>query len=102
MFLGNPALHVSIACSVLHMFAVYLSVSSPSSLSVEPDTDAAPETDATPVIGYTPDDQVFAAELPGKQPPLTHAYITYSFSLLLALEIATALFNPILMHSLFL
>jgi hypothetical protein len=78
MFLGNPALHHSIACSVLHMFAVYLSVSSPSSLSVEPDTDVAPETDDTPVIGYTPDDPSLAAELPGRQPPLEHAYIAYS------------------------
>jgi hypothetical protein len=80
MFLGNPALHSSLACSLLHMFSVHLSVSSPSSLSVEPDTDAAPETDAAPVIGYTPDDPSLAAELPGKQPPLTHAYITYSLS----------------------
>jgi hypothetical protein len=73
------------------MFAVYLSVSSPSSLSVEPDTDVAPETDAAPVTGYTPDDQAFTAELPGKQPPLTQAYITYSLFPLLALEFATVI-----------
>jgi hypothetical protein len=69
-------------------------VSSPSSYPIAPETDAAQETD------YIPDDPSFAAELPGKQPPLTHAYITYSLSLLLALETATALFYPILMHSL--
>ena len=49
---------------------------------------------------YVPDDQpsddpAFAAEQPGKQTPLTHAYITYSFPLLLALEIAATLFYPI-------
>ena len=71
-------------------------VSSPSYLPLDPETDAAPED------CYSVDDPSFAAELPGKQPSLTHAYITYSFSLLLALEIATALFYPILMHSLFL
>ena len=68
MFLGNPALHVSLARSVLHML-VYLSVSSPSSLSVEPDADADPETDAVPVIGSPSDDLAFATEQPGKQPP---------------------------------
>ena len=101
MLLGNPALHVSIACSVLHRFAVYLSVSSPSSLSVEPGTDVVPETDAAPETGYTADDPSLATELPSKHPPFEHAYITYYFSLLLALEFATALSYPILMHSLF-
>jgi hypothetical protein len=43
------------------------------------------------VAGYTPDDQAFTAELPGKQPPLTHAYITYSLFPLLALEFATVI-----------
>ena len=42
----------------------------------------------------TTDDPSFAAELPGKQPPLTHAYIAYSLSLLLALEIAAATAYP--------
>ena len=60
------------------MFTVYLSVSSPFSLSVEPDTDVAPETDAAPVIGFTPDDQTLAAELPGKHPPFEHSDIAYS------------------------
>jgi hypothetical protein len=64
MLLGNPALHVSIARSVLQMFAVYLSVSSPSFLSIEPGTDAAPEIDDPT------DDPAFAAEQPGKLPPL--------------------------------
>ena len=71
-------------------------VSSPSSYPVDPKADAALETD------YTVDDPSFVAELPGKQPPLTHAYITYSFSLLLALELLLLLIYPILMHSLFL
>jgi hypothetical protein len=70
MLLGNPALHFSIACFVLHKFAVYLSVSSPSSLSVDPSTDVVPKTDAAPETGYTVDDPSLAAELPGKHPPL--------------------------------
>jgi hypothetical protein len=58
-------------------------VSSPSSLSVEPGTDAAPETDAAAVIAYTTDDQPFAAEQRGKQNPLEHSDITQlSLSLL--------------------
>jgi hypothetical protein len=69
MFLGNPALHVSIACFVLHLFAVYLSVSSPSSLSVDPDTDVVPEADAASKIDYTVDDPGLCAELPDKHPP---------------------------------
>jgi hypothetical protein len=40
-------------------------------------------------------DPSFAAELPGKQPPLMHAYIAYSFSLLLALEITATTAYPI-------
>ena len=82
------------------MFAVYLSVSPPSSLSVEPDTDVAPETDAAPVIGYTPDDQAFTAELPGKQPPLNMPISPILFSLMLALELLLLSGIPILMHSL--
>jgi hypothetical protein len=60
-------------------------VSSPSSYPIAPETDAAPETD------YTVDDPSFAAELPGKQNPLDHSYISYSFSLVLALDFATVL-----------
>jgi hypothetical protein len=82
------------------MFAVYLSVSSPSSLSVEPDTDVAPETDAARVIGFTPDDQTLAAELPGKQPPLNMPISPILFSLMLALELLLLSGIPILMHSL--
>jgi hypothetical protein len=70
MSLGNPALHHSMACSVLHMFAVYLSVSFPSSLSVDPGTDIVPETDAAPEIDAPTDDPAFAAEQPGKHPLL--------------------------------
>jgi hypothetical protein len=44
------------------MFVVYLSVSSPSSLSIDPETDAAQEPDDTV------DDLAFAAEQPGKPP----------------------------------
>ena len=47
------------------------------------------------VIDYSVDDPAFAAKQPGKQNPLEHAYITYSFSLLLALEIAAIMFYPI-------
>jgi hypothetical protein len=52
------------------MFAVYLFVSSPFSLSVDPDTDVIPVVDATPEVDYTVEDKAFAAEQPGKHPPL--------------------------------
>ena len=55
----------------------------------ETDADAA-EFDYTP-DELPPDDQPLSTELLGKQPPLTHAYITYSLSLLLALEFVTAI-----------
>ena len=54
---------------MLHIFTVYLSVSSPSSLSLDPDTDVVPETDAAPEYDYIVDDQTLVAELPGKPPP---------------------------------
>jgi hypothetical protein len=54
------------------------------------------------VFDYVDNDLYPSAELPGKQNPLEHSDITYSFFLLLALEIATALLYPILMHSLIL
>ena len=102
MFLGNPAPHVSLAHSVLHML-VYLSVSSPSSLSVESGADADPETDAVPVIGSPSDDLAFATEQPGKQPPLEHfRYRLCLFSLILALELLLLLLLLLLLHSLFL
>jgi hypothetical protein len=69
MSLGNPALHVSIACYVLLTFSVYLFVSSPSSLLVDPDTDVVPETDAAQEPEDTIDDFALAAEQPGKHHP---------------------------------
>jgi hypothetical protein len=51
------------------LIAVYLFVSSPSSLSLDPDTDVVPEADAAPEVDYALDDQTLAAELPGKHPP---------------------------------
>jgi hypothetical protein len=51
------------------LFVVYLSVSSPSSLLLDVDTDVVPEADAAPEYDYAPDDQTLAAELPGKHPP---------------------------------
>jgi hypothetical protein len=57
------------------MFVVYLFVSSPSSLLVDPDTDVVPEADAAPETDYTVDDPAFATEQPGKHPPFEHAYI---------------------------
>jgi hypothetical protein len=44
------------------------------------ESDHAPDEQPT-------DDQTLTAELPGKQPPLTHAVKSYSLSLLLALEL---------------
>ena len=77
------------------MFTVHLSVSSPSSLSVDPDTDVVPKADAASEIDYTVDDPSLAAELPGKHPPFEPTDIAYSFSLMLALEIAAATVYPI-------
>jgi hypothetical protein len=51
------------------MFAVYLSASSPSFLSVDPGTDAVPETDAAQEPDDSVDDLAFATEQPGKHPP---------------------------------
>ena len=46
-----------------------------------------PETDVAPVIDYVNDDtSSFSTELPGKQTPLDHPDIAYSFPLLLSLE----------------
>ena len=67
MFLGNPALHLSMSC-------FYLLFLSPSSSPIAPEADAAQETDDTT------DDPSFAAELPGKQPPLD-ACLYHLFSL---------------------
>jgi hypothetical protein len=78
------------------MFAVYLFVSSLSSLSVDPDTDAAPENDDTT------DDLAFAAEQPGKHPPFEHAYIAYSLLSCACIRIAAVTALPILMHDLIL
>jgi hypothetical protein len=47
------------------------------------------------------DDSFSSAEQPGKQNPLDHSDITHSFSLMLALDFATVLIDPILMHNLF-
>ena len=57
-------------------------VSSPLFLPIDP------EADATAGYDYTTDDQVFAAEQQGKQNPLDHPDITYSFFLMLALDFA--------------
>ena len=78
-------------CFVIALVAMYLSVSSPSSLSVEPGTDAIPETDTAAVIAYTPDDQPFAAEQQGKQTPLSIPISPISLPLILALDFATVL-----------
>ena len=58
-------------------FTVYLFVSSPPSLSV----DLVPAVTAAADYDYVPADQqivdpAFVAEQPGKQTPLTHAFVT--------------------------
>ena len=50
-----------------------------------------PEADATLVIDYVVDEPSLSAKQPGKQTSLMHAYITYSISLMLALEFATVI-----------
>ena len=51
------------------LFAVYLFVSFPSSLLVDPDTDVVPETEAAQEPDDTIDDPFFLPEQPGKHPP---------------------------------
>ena len=71
--------------------AVNLLFLPPPSLLIDVETAAdAADFDYTP-DEQSSDDQPLSAELPGKQPPLTHAYITYSFFLLLALEFAAVI-----------
>ena len=57
---------------------MYSSVSSPSSLSLDPNSDVVPEADAAPEYDYVPDYQTLAAELSGKHPPFEHTDIAYS------------------------
>ena len=58
---------------LLHLFALYLSVSSPPSPSVDPGAELG---DAP---GYTTDDPCLPAEQPGKQTTLIISYITQFF-----------------------
>ena len=82
---------------ILFAFTVYLFVSSPPSLPV----DLVPADTAAADFDYVPADQqladsTFAAEQPGKQTPLTHAFVTYILSpSCFALDIAAIMFYPI-------
>jgi hypothetical protein len=71
----------------LHCCCVFI-VSSPSSSPVDPATAAGAS-----VIDYFVEDSFSSAEQPGKQNPLDHPDITYSFSLMLALELLLLLFR---------
>jgi hypothetical protein len=51
------------------LFAVHLYVSSPSSLSVDPDINVAPEANAAQEPDDAVDDLAIAAEQTGKHPP---------------------------------
>ena len=64
------------------MFAEYLFLFSPVYFSVDPEPPVVQE------YSYVPKDQYPSAELPGKQPLLDHSEITYSLSLVLALDFA--------------
>jgi hypothetical protein len=87
MSLGNPALHLKLSMLCVALFAEYLSVSSPSSLLVDLGTDVVLETNAAPEIDDTTNDPAFAAEQPGKHPPLSIPISPILFSLVLALEL---------------
>ena len=72
------------SCIVLHLFACiycFFPLFSP----------VASETDAAAEYYYATDDQPFVAEQQGKQNPLDHSDITYSLSLMFALDFATVL-----------
>jgi hypothetical protein len=71
---------------VLHLFTVYLFLSSPSSSPVDLAT-----ADDAPVIDYFVEDSFSSAKQPGKQNPLDHSDITHAFSLMLALAFATVI-----------
>ena len=60
---------------------MYLLFLPPPSLPIDPET-----ADDTTEYDYVVDDQTPSAELPGKQNPLDHPDIAYSFYLILALE----------------
>jgi hypothetical protein len=83
------------------LFVVHLYVSSPSSLSIDPDVDVAPETVVAPEVDYATDDQTLAVELPGKHPILSIPLSPTLLSLMLALEVAAATAVLYLLHSLF-
>ena len=72
------------------MFAVYLFIYSPSSLSLDPHTDVVPEVDAALEYDYRVDDQTLAAELPGKQTPVVHSDIAHFFPSHACIRTATA------------
>jgi hypothetical protein len=83
------------------LFAVYLFVSFPSSLSLDLGTDAVPETDAAQEPDDSVDDLAFAAEQPGKHPPFEHSDITYSLLSYACIRIAADTVILFLLHSLF-
>jgi hypothetical protein len=72
------------SCILVAFVAVYLLFLPPPSLPLDPKTD----DDATE-YDYVIDDQTPSAELPRKQNPLDHSYITHSFSPMLVLDFAT-------------
>ena len=73
------------SCLPVALFAMYLLFLPPPSLPIDPET-----ADDPPEYNYVVNDPSnFSAELPGKQNPLEHSYIAYSFSLMLALDFAT-------------
>ena len=74
------------SCIMMHLFALYL-LFLPLSSPVDPETDDGPRYD------YTPDDQPFFTELPGKKKPLDHSYIAHTFSLMLAFDFANVVDN---------
>ena len=66
------------SCIMMHLSALYL-LFLPIFLQVDPETNGAAGYD------YTADDQAFAAEQQGKQPPLSIPILPIPFPLILAL-----------------
>ena len=78
--------HNILPCHALsYIICFVIIVSSPSSLSLDTETDDAHGID------YIIEDSFSSAEQPGKQNLLDHSDITHSFSLMLALDFATVL-----------
>src|SRR3989337_64223 len=81
--------------------AVYLLVSSPSSLSVDTDADVVPEVDAAQEPDDAADNLALAVEQTGKHPQFEHSDVAYSLPSYACIRCYCCYCYPTLLHSLF-